>query len=125
MIDNAKKIAVEQAADFGEGCWMRDAIQSMSLNEVKELAEHLKNQSTDSKLPTLSIAHKNVQNPKENDVVIFGDRRTQGSKPDNTMGTHIFTAHFNQKTGKIETGSCRKIQGYTNNDWNFKDYRNK
>lgn len=125
MIDNAKKIAVEQAADFGEGCWMRDALQSMSLNEVKELANNLKTQSTDSKLPTLSISQKNIQNPKDNDVVIFGERRSQGTKTDNTMGTHIFTAHFNQKTGKMETGSCRKIQGYTNNSWDFKDYRTK
>ena len=80
MIDNAKKIAVEQAADFGEGCWMRDAIQSMSLNEVKELAEHLKNQSTDSKLPTLSIAHKNVQNPKENDDTLVQFQKFQKIK---------------------------------------------
>ena len=104
---------------------MRDTIQSMSLNEVKELANHLKTQNTDGKLPTLSITHKNIQNPKDNDVVIFGDRHSQGQKTDNTMGTHIFTAHFNQKTGKMETGSCRKIQAYTNKSWDFKDYRTK
>lgn len=106
---------------------MRDAVQSMSLNEVKELAAHMNKSNPNPKevLPTLSISMKNLQNPKDNDVVIFGERSPQGAKQDATMGKHIFTAHFNQKTGKMETGSCRKVQGYTNSSWDFKDYRSK
>lgn len=125
MLDRAKMIAIEQATNFGDGCWLRNEIESMNPQQIRQIANELRKDSPSDKMPPLSISSKNQRDPKENDLVIFGDRKSQGDKTDKTMGTHIFTAHFNQKTGQLETASCRSVKAYSNSSWDFKDYRKK